>query len=193
MLNYLWGAMIIFSMLMALFGGHMQQLTQSMLESSQSAVQICISTCGALAMWMGVMRIAENAHLIDALSERMTPILNFLFPDLPRDHPARKYIATNIIANFLGLGWAATPPGLKAMIELQKLNKRHPKTATHAMCMFLIVNISTVQLISINMIAYRSAYGSANPTEVVGPSIVASAGSTLVAITFAKCMYRRND
>lgn len=193
MLNYLWGFMIIFSIFMAFFSGNMQQLTQSMLDSSQSAVQICISTCGALAMWMGVMRIAENAHLIDALAKRMTPILNFLFPDVPCDHPARKYIATNIIANFLGLGWAATPPGLKAMVELQKLNKTHPKTATHAMCMFLIVNISTIQLVSINMIAYRSAYGSANPTEVVGPSIVATAVATVIAITFAKCMYRRND
>lgn len=193
MLNYLWGFMIIFSMFMAFFSGNMQLLTQTMLDSSQSAVDLCISTCGALAMWMGVMRIAENAHLIDALAHRMTPILDFLFPDVPRDHPARKYIATNIIANFLGLGWAATPPGLKAMIELQKLNKAHPKTATHAMCMFLIINISSVQLISINMIAYRSAYGSTNPTEIVAPSIIATTISTIVAIIYAKCMYRRND
>ncbi|MDA3733407.1 nucleoside recognition protein [Niameybacter massiliensis] len=193
MLNYLWGFMVIFSLLMALFGGNMQALTTSMLESSQSAVELCFKTCGALAMWMGIMRIAENAHLIDALAKKMTPILNFLFPDVPKDHPARKYIATNIIANFLGLGWAATPPGLKAMVELQKLNKTHPKTATHAMCMFLIVNISTIQLVSINMVAYRSAYGSANPTEVIGPSILATAVASIVAITFAKLMYRRND
>lgn len=193
MLNYLWGFMIIFSMFMAFFGGNMQMLTQTMLESSQSAVTLCISTLGALAMWMGVMRIAENANLIDALAKRMTPILNFLFPDVPKDHPARKYIATNLIANFLGLGWAATPPGLKAMIELQKLNKAHPKTATHAMCMFLIINISSVQLISINMIAYRSAYGSANPTEIVAPSIIATLISTIVAVIYAKLKYRRND
>lgn len=193
MLNYLWGSMIIFSMFMAFFSGNMQQLTQSMLDSSQSAVQICISTCGTLAMWMGVMRIAENANLIDALARRMTPVLNFLFPDIPQDHPARKYIATNIIANFLGLGWAATPPGLKAMTHLQQLNKTHPRTATHAMCMFLIINISSVQLVSINMIAYRSAYGSANPTEIVAPSIIATTISTIVAVIFAKCMYRRND
>lgn len=193
MLNYLWGFMIIFSVFMGIFSGNMQALTGSMLESSQSAAELCFKTCGALAMWMGVMRIAEEAHLIDALARRMTPILNFLFPDVPKDHPARKYIATNIIANFLGLGWAATPPGLKAMIELQKLNKKHPKTATHAMCMFLIVNISTIQLISINMIAYRSAYGSQNPTEVIGPSIVATAIASIFAIAFAKLMYRRND
>ena len=193
MLNYLWGFMIIFSVLMAIFGGQMQAVTGAMLESSQSAVELCFKTCGALAMWMGVMRIAEEAKLIDALTRRMTPLLNFLFPDVPKDHPARKYIATNIIANFLGLGWAATPPGLKAMVELQKLNKKHPKTATHAMCMFLIVNISTVQLVSINMVAYRSAYGSTNPTEVIAPSIVATAIASIVAITFAKLMYRRNN
>lgn len=193
MLNYLWGFMIIFSMCMAFFGGNVQMLTQTMLESSQSAVELCISSVGSLAMWMGVMRIAENAHLIDALARRMTPVLNFLFPDVPKDHPARKYIATNIIANFLGLGWAATPPGLKAMIELQKLNKSHPKTATHAMCMFLIVNISSVQLISINMISYRHAFGSANPTEIVAPSIIATCISTIVAVIYAKFMYRRND
>lgn len=182
--------MIIFSFLVAGFGGSMQQLTQGMLDSSQSAIKLCFEMCGALAMWMGVMRIAEKSMLIDALAKRMTPILNFLFPDIPKDHPARKYIATNIIANFLGLGWAATPPGLKAMEELQKLNK-HKQIATHSMCMFLIVNISSVQLVSIQMIAYRSAYGSANPTEVIGPSIIATMISTVVAITFAKLMYRK--
>ncbi|MEG1637725.1 MAG: nucleoside recognition protein, partial [Cellulosilyticaceae bacterium] len=124
------------------------------------------------------------------LAKKMTPILNFLFPNIPQNHPARKYIATNIIANFLGLGWAATPPGLKAMVELQRLNKTSG-VATHDMCMFLIVNISSIQLLSINMISYRVSYGSINPTEVVGPSIIATLISTVVAITFAKIMYRK--
>lgn len=192
MLNYLWSFMIIFSILVSTFRGEIRPLTQSVLNSSQDAVQLCFSTCGILAMWMGIMRIAEKAHLIDTLAHHMTPILDFLFPDVPKMHPARKYIATNIIANFLGLGWAATPPGLKAMLELQKLNK-NGHTASHAMCMFLIVNISTVQLVSINMISYRSSYGSLNPTEIVGPSILATIISTLVAITFAKLMYRKED
>ncbi|MEG0013881.1 MAG: nucleoside recognition protein [Cellulosilyticaceae bacterium] len=190
MLNYLWSFMIIFSILMATFGGGMQELTTSILSSSQSAVKLCFETCGILAMWMGVMRIAENAGLIDTLAKKMTPILNFLFPNIPQNHPARKYIATNIIANFLGLGWAATPPGLKAMVELQRLNKTSG-VATHDMCMFLIVNISSIQLLSINMISYRVSYGSINPTEVVGPSIIATLISTVVAITFAKIMYRK--
>lgn len=182
--------MIIFSILMAGFGGGMQAVTQSALTSSQSAVDLCIKTVGILAMWMGVMRIAEKAGLIDTLARKMSPILNFLFPNVPENHPARKYIATNIIANFLGLGWAATPPGLQAMVELQKLNKsKH--VATHDMCMFLIVNISTVQLLSINMISYRTSFGSNNPTEVIVPSILATLASTTVAIIFAKIMYRK--
>ncbi|OON98231.1 MAG: nucleoside recognition protein [Epulopiscium sp. Nele67-Bin004] len=192
MLNYLWSFMVIFSIIMAAFGGDMAGLTTEMLASSQSAVKICFDTCGILAMWMGIMYIAERSNLIDTLAERMTPILNFLFPDVPKNHPARKYIATNMIANFLGLGWAATPPGLKAMAELQKLNKSS-KVATHAMCMFLIINISSIQLISINMVSYRASYGSVNPTEIVAPSIIATFCSTVVAIMFAKLMYRKED
>lgn len=190
MLNYLWSFMIIFSVIMATFSGGMKELTQSVLTSSQDAVTLCIQTCGVLAMWMGVMRIAEKAGLIDALANKMTPLLNFLFPNVPKTHPARKYIATNLIANFLGLGWAATPPGLQAMLELQKLNK-DKSTATHDMCMFLILNISSVQLLSINMISYRASYGSQNPTEIVGPSIVATILSTVVAVLFAKCLYKK--
>lgn len=193
MLNYLWCFMIIFSIIMASFTGTIQVITGTILESSQSAVKLCIEACGALTMWMGIMHIAEKANLIDALAKRMTPLLNFLFPDVPLNHPARKYMATNIIANFLGLGWAATPPGLKAMEELQKLNRTHPHTATHAMCMFLIVNISTIQLVSIQLIAYRQAFGSQNPTEVVMPSIIATLISSVVGITIAKLMYRKGD
>ena len=190
MLNYLWSFMIIFSFLVAGFSGTMPNLTQGVIEHSQSAVEIAFKMSGTLAMWMGIMQIAEKSLLIDALSKHMTPLLNFLFPNVPSFHPARKYIATNIIANFLGLGWAATPPGLRAMQELQKLNP-HPSVATHDMCMFLIINISSVQLISINMVAYRASFGSLHPTEIIAPSILATAASTLVAIIFAKFMYRK--
>lgn len=188
MLNYLWSFMVVFSIIIAGFTGGMQELTNAALTSSQSAVKLCIEMCGALAFWMGIMRIAEKANLIDALAKKMTPLLNFLFPDVPREHPARKYIATNLIANFLGLGWAATPPGLQAMIELQKLNPSKKK-ASHAMCMFLIINISSVQLIPINMIAYRTAYGSINPTEIIAPCILATFASTLVALIYGKYKY----
>jgi len=182
--------MIIFSILISGFSGGMREVTTSALSSAQGAVELCIKTAGIVALWMGIMRIAEKAGLIDALARKMTPLLDFLFPDVPREHAARKYIATNLIANFLGLGWAATPPGLKAMKELQKLNKGK-SVASHAMCMFLIVNISCVQLLSINMISYRTSYGSANPTEIIAPCIIATLLSTLTAILFAKIMYRK--
>ena len=187
MLTYIWSFMIIFSILISTFNGSMANITNSALNASGDAVKICIETLGILSMWMGIMRIAEKAGLIDSLAKKMTPILNFLFPSVPIDHPARKYIATNLIANFLGLGWAATPPGLQAMTELQKLNKEK-STATHAMCMFLIINISSIQLIPINMISYRSAYGSQNPTEILIPCILATAVSSIVAIIFGKIM-----
>lgn len=192
MLNYLWSFMVIFSILISGFKGGMQQVTSAALVSASDAVSLCIKMAGIVALWMGIMRIAEKAKLIDTLAHKLTPLLDFLFPEVPREHAARKYIAANLIANFLGLGWAATPPGLKAMIELQKLNKaKH--LASHSMCMFLIINISSVQLVSINMISYRSSYGSLNPTEIIAPSIVATLFSTLIAILFAKIMYKKGE
>ncbi len=190
MLNYLWSAMIIFSILIAAFSGGIDAITQSALESAGEAVGLAFRMSGVVAMWMGIMRIAEKAGVIEGLARKMRPILRFLFPDIPDDHPAQKYIATNMIANFLGLGWAATPPGLRAMEELQTLNKDKNK-ASHAMCMFLIINISSVQVISINIITYRMQYGSANPTEIIGPSILATAFSTLAAIIYGKLKYRK--
>ena len=116
MLNYIWSFMIIFAVLISGFTGGMKAITNSALLASGEAVTICIETLGIVAMWMGIMRIAEKSGLIDSLARKMSPILNFLFPSVPKNHPARKYIATNLIANFLGLGWAANPPGLIAMI-----------------------------------------------------------------------------
>lgn len=192
MLNYIWSFMIIFAVLFTGFAGSMNAITTSALSGAEEAVTICIKMCGVVAMWMGIMRIAEKSKLIDSLALKMTPLLNFLFPSVPVSHPARKYIATNLIANFLGLGWAATPPGLKAMIELQNLNKEKGR-ATHAMCMFLIINISSVQLIPINTISYRIIYGSNNPTEIIVPSVIATAVSTFVAVLFGKFMQRKED
>lgn len=192
MLNYIWSFMIIFAVLFSGFKGGMAAVTTSALSGAEEAVTLCIKMCGVVAMWMGLMRIAEKAKLIDLLEVKMTPILDFLFPSVPRNHPARKYIATNLIANLLGLGWAATPPGLKAMVELQKLNKS-TESATHAMCMFLIINISSVQLIPINTISYRIIYDSNNPTEILLPTMIATTISTLVPVIFAKLMYKKGE
>lgn len=190
MLNYLWGFMILVGIIIAAFTGRMGDVTQIAISSSREGVQICITLLGVLAFWMGIMKIAEKSGLISYLTEKIKPILRFLFPDIPDGHDAQKYIATNLIANVLGLGWAATPPGLMAMRSLQKLNLKKDE-ASNAMCMFLIVNISSVQLISVNIIAYRSQYGSANPSEIIGPSLLATCISTITAIIFGKIMQRR--
>lgn len=198
--------MIIAGILWGAFHGTMDAVTQGALDSAKDAVNLCITMLGVMSLWTGVLEIGQSAGLIQQLAAKMRPVLKCLFPYLPRDHPAGKAIATNIIANVLGLGWAATPAGLRAMEELEKLEDERrrkniiqentefkfssvPKgTASNEMCTFLIINISSLQLIPVNMIAYRSQYGSVNPTAIVGPAIVATAVSTLVAVIYCKCM-----
>ena len=151
-----------------------------------------------MSFWVGLMEIATKAGIIEQLSRKLKPLIHFLFPNLPDNHPAATHITTNIIANILGLGWAATPAGLNAMEELKNLEDdrrkyhlpgkvRAPGTASNEMCTFLIINISSLQLIPVNVIAYRSQYGSINPAAIVGPGILATAISTLVAVIYCKC------
>ena len=201
-MNLLWGFMIVVGVIFAAFNGTLPEVTEAAIGSAKEAVALCITMMGVMSLWVGVMRIAENAGIIEAATKKMSPFLRFLFPNIPKGHPANQYIATNMIANMFGLGWAATPAGLKAMEELAKLEEgrregmfpgigREKGTASNEMCIFLIVNISSLQLISVNMIAYRSQYGSVNPAAVVGPGIVATAVSTLAAVVFCKIMDRR--
>lgn len=190
MLNYVWGAMIIIGIIFSVFTGRVDQVTQSIISSSKEAVELVFTMLGIVATWTGVMKIAEKGGIIDDLSNKMRFVLKYLFPDVPRNHKANKYIATNIIANMLGLGWAATPSGIMAMKELQKLN-RDKDIASNSMCMFLIINTSSIQLISINIIAYRAKYGAADPTDIILPTLFATAVSTLVGIMYAKFKERR--
>lgn len=201
MLNYIWAFMILVGVLYAAFTGNMAAVTDAALNSAGEAVSLCITMAGVMALWMGLMRIAETAGLITGLSSGIQPFLSFMFPNLPKSHPARGYIATNFIANILGLGWACTPAGLRAMEELGKLEEERgtpgygkeghePKVASREMCTFLILNTSSLQLIPVNMIVYRTQYGSANPAAVIAPAIVATLFSTLVAIIFCKLMDR---
>ena len=187
MLNWLWGGMILIGVIYGAFNGRMADITNVALDSSREAVSLCITMMGVMSLWMGLMKIAESAGIIKGLSARMKPILRFLFPEVPDDHPAQKHMAVNMIANVLGLGWAATPAGLRAMEELQKLNHGRP-LASNAMCSFLILNISSLQLIPVNVIAYRSQYGSVNPAGIIGAGIVATAVSTATGILFCKMM-----
>ena len=198
-MNYLWGGMMLVGIIYGAFTGRMQEITDAALNSSKEAVTLCITMAGVMSLWVGIMEIAKEAGLIQAMSEKIRPLVRFLFPNIPKEHAANEHISTNMIANFLGLGWAATPAGLKAMESLADLeeDRRKGKLKGHAvakgianteMCTFLIVNISSLQLIPVNIIAYRSQYGSANPTMVVGPAILATMISTLAGIIFCKVM-----
>lgn len=189
MLNLLWGAMILIGVIWGAFHGTLGAVTESVLTGARDAVSLCITMLGILSFWSGILAIGEKAGLLDKFSRRLRPFLHFLFPDIPKGHPAETAISTNIIANMLGLGWAATPAGLKAMEYLDTLNEK-PGTATNAMCTFLILNMSSLQLIPINMIAYRSQYGSANPALIVMPALLITTASTVAGILAAKIFER---
>jgi spore maturation protein A len=196
-MNYLWGIMMLVGVVYAALTGNLEAVTEQALSSAKEAVSLCITMAGVMAFWVGMMQIADGAGMIRQAAKRLDPLLSFLFPSLPKGHPARKPIATNIVANVLGLGWAATPAGLEAMKALAGEEDRRmfveqadgsgsEGIATDAMCDFLILNISSLQLIPVNIIAYRSQYGSVNPSYIVGPAILATAVSTLAAVVFIK-------
>uniref|UniRef100_UPI003FEF83DC nucleoside recognition protein n=1 Tax=Roseburia sp. TaxID=2049040 RepID=UPI003FEF83DC len=193
-MNYLWAGMMLVGIVYASFHGTLPQVTEGALDAAKEAVSLCITMTGVMSFWVGLMKIAEKTGMIGGLSRKLKPILQFLFPGIPKGHIANEYIATNFIANVFGLGWAATPAGLKAMEALADLEKERGNSgdaASDEMCTFLILNISSLQLISVNLIAYRSQYGSANPAAIVGPGIVATVCSTLAAIIFCKIINRR--
>jgi len=242
MLNAIWAAMILLAVIYGACSGNMSAVTNAALDSAGEAISLCITMAGVVALWMGLMEIAQRAGLIQKLTRGISPFLKFMFPGIPKGHPAREYIATNIIANVLGLGWACTPAGLKAMEELAKLeaergnpeymeadarerkralsgrqeraqdghqrvltgrgnsavDRKGPvfaaqekdmgknRRASNEMCTFLILNISSLQLIPVNMIAYRSQYGSVNPAGIIAPAIAATFVSTAVAVVYCK-------
>ena len=216
MMNYLWSGMILLGVLWAAVGGRLDEVTMGALDGAGEAVSLGITMLGVMAFWSGILEIAQNSGLVDWMSEKMRPVMRFLFPYLDSEHPAVRYMAVNMIANCLGLGSAATPAGISAFQELEKLEEERRKneglenrsfvnprksnvknltvqpkgTASNEMCTFLILNISSLQLIPVNIIAYRSQYGSANPAAIVGPAIAATMASTLAAVVFCKMMDR---
>ena len=224
-MNLLWAGMMLAAIVYGALNGTIPEVTQAALDSAKEAVTLCITMLGILSFWMGLMQIAGAAGLIGKLTGCIRPALRWLFPRIPKGHPAMEQIAVNCIANILGLGWAATPAGLKAMEELKNLEeerraagafpehhtgtasagersrllgmqapggRRYPAVpkgvASDEMCVFLILNISSLQLIPMNVVAYRSQYGSVNATAIVGPAILATAVSTLVGVIFCKVM-----
>ncbi|MDO4339442.1 MAG: nucleoside recognition protein [Eubacteriales bacterium] len=196
-MTYLWSGMILIGIFYGTLTGNLQEVTDAAVASSKEAIQLAFAMAGITAMWTGLMKIAEKTGLVAQLSRGLRPVLKILFPRLSPDSKAGSYISLNFLANFLGLGWAATPAGLKAMEELEKLKEKKGDTprdvASSEMCTFLILNISSLQLIPVNIIAYRAQYGSVNPTAIVGPGILATAVSTAVAVVFCKVMDRRKN
>jgi spore maturation protein A len=184
MLNYLWGIMIVLGITVGVLRGEIGEISKATINSPKEAVALCITMLGIMAMWTGIMQVAKKCGLVAAFTKALRPILRFLYPSIPKDHIANEYIASNMIANILGLGWAATPMGLMAMKELKKLNK-DSEVASCDMCTLLIVNISSLQLIPVNVIAYRSQYGSVNPAEILGAGLVATLCSTCMGIAFS--------
>lgn len=184
MINYLWGIMIVIGIIYGAFTGKMEAVSTATINSAKEAVTLSITMLGVMALWMGLMEVAKSIGLMDKLTGLLRPILRILFPNIPKNHIANEYIASNMIANILGLGWAATPVGLKAMKEMAKLNNNSERASTD-MCTFLIINISSLQLIPVNVIAFRSQYGSVNPAEILGAGLIATLISTFVGAIFS--------
>ncbi len=207
MMNYIWGGMLIIGIIFGVATGNMQAVTDAVLQSSKEAITLGISMLGIVAFWTGLMEVAEESGVIAGLTKLISPLMRFLFPKIPKGHRAWDSLSANFVANILGLGWAATPAGLRAMSDLEELERARvnsefvetmgslgdvqnfrARTASNEMCTFLVMNISSLQLIPVNIIAYRSQYGSTNPAAVIAPAIVATFFSTVVAVIYCKVM-----
>lgn len=182
MVNIIWVGMLLIGIIVAAINGNIEVVTTAALKGAQTAVDFALALIAIMAFWLGIMKVAEEAGLVRMLSRLMKPLTAFLFPGVPKDHPAMGAIIMNLSANILGLGNAATPMGLIAMKELQKLNRTNPGTASEAMCTFLALNTSCITIIPATVIGIRIKAGSVNPTEIVGTTIFATAVAMTVAI-----------
>ena len=187
MLNYIWFGMLVLGFITGIINGRLQEVTQAAVASAGKAIDLSIGLLGVMCLWTGLMNIAEKSGIVRYIAGIVRPVLHFLFPEIPANHPAMGAIVMNLVANFFGLGNAATPLGLKAMTELQKLN-RGRDSASNAMCMFLVMNTAAIQLIPATVIALRAEAGSANPAEVIATIWVASVCATITGILAVKFM-----
>jgi len=187
MLNYIWSAMILISFVVAAFNGRLEQTAQAALDSAGTAVEMSIGLLGIMCLWTGLMGIANESGLIKIIARLIRPITRLLFPQLPQSSPAVGAIVMNMVANMMGLSNAATPLGLKAMKELQKLNNGSD-TASNAMCMFVVINTASIQIIPSTVIALRSSAGSGNPFEIIVPVWIVSLCALAVGVTLSKVL-----
>ena len=190
MLNYIWLGLVLLAVLLGGFEGKLQEVTGAAFEACKTAVMtIALPLAGVMALWLGLMKIAEKSGLVNLLARALRPLLRWLFPDVPANHPAMGSMVMNMAANMLGLSNAATPLGLRAMQDLEKLNPR-PGTATNAMCTFLAINTSSIQLIPATTVAILAAAGSKNPTVMIGTAFFATCCSTIAGILAVKTFER---
>jgi spore maturation protein A len=190
MMSYIFAFMILVSLVFSFFNGNTQEVVDQAFAGAQQAVTMSISLLGMMCMWTGLMRIAERAGLVDLFSRLLSPITRFLFPQVPRASKAMGAITTNMVANIFGLSNAATPFGIEAMNELTKLSRQSGK-ASNAMCMFVVINTASIQLIPSTIIALRSAAGSQNPYEIIVPIWICSICAIAVGVIAAKWMERK--
>lgn len=190
MVNIIWVLMTIIGIVFAMINGTIDQVNEAVFKGAKEAVTICIGLISILVFWLGLMRIAQDAGLLEKLAKLFQPIVKRLFPEVPVNHPAMGYILSNMIANLFGLGNAATPMGIKAMEQLRELNGGSTE-ASRSMITFLAINTSSLTLIPTTVIAIRMTYDSANPTEIVGTTLVATFASTIGAIMIDRYFHYR--
>jgi spore maturation protein A len=190
-LNLIWLVLLASGILVAAWHGNIEVVTTAALTAARDAVEVCFNLVGIMALWLGIMKIAESGGLINGLARLLRPLMIRLFPSVPPHHPAMGAIILNLSANVLGLGNAATPFGMKAMQGLEELNP-HPGVASEAMCTFLALNTSCITLLPATIIGVRASFHSVNPTEIVGPCILATAASMTIGVSLDYWFRRRN-
>jgi len=197
MLNWIWGIMITAGTAYGIVTGNTAAVGEGIIDGAAEAVSLTLTMAGVLGLWCGLMEIAGKSGLLKSVTKLMRPFIRFLFPAVPIHHKAFEYISVNFVANLFGLSGAATPSGIKAMQHLRELEEKRScdsgkcgkvSRASKEMCTFLVINVSSLQLIPINMVAYRSQYGSVSPSAVTAPAIVATFASTMTAVVFCKIM-----
>ena len=189
MLNYIWLALVILAVVLGGINGKIEGVTKAAIDSAGNSVTIAIGLVGVMTLWLGIMKIAEDSGLMTLVAKAISPVMRRLFPDVPPDHPAIGSMMMNIAANMLGLSNAATPLGLKAMEDLEKLNKT-PGVATNAMCLFLTINTANVQIIPATMIGLMASAGSKQPTAIIGTTLAATAIALIAGLATAKFLER---
>jgi spore maturation protein A len=189
MMNWIWLGLIAIGVIAGAITGRMEAVTKAAFDAAKTAVELCIGLIGIMALWLGLMKVAEEAGLVKILSRLVRPIMTRLFPDVPADHPAMGSMISNIAANLLGLGNSATALGLKAMQDLQSLNE-DKATASNAMVIFMAINTTAITVIPATVIGLRAAAGSAHPTSIIGTTLISCCTAAVVAVTTAKLLQR---